>query len=117
MRTFVSVICGMMLLWSACAGAQTTPHSTISWTANREPDIAGYRVYQSLTSNIYGTGPVYLLQSTATSVTVSLPQNRCSIRYFWTVTAFDFAGQESVKSVEVSKTIVGTQFWIGACKK
>jgi len=106
-----------ILLWTTGAFGQTPPQATISWAPNQEPDIAGYRVYQSVASNNYGTGPMYLTTSTKNSLTVPLTQSRCSVRYFWTVTAFDFAGHESVKSIEVSKTIVGTQYWIGTCKK
>jgi hypothetical protein len=106
-----------ILWWVSTSHAQAAPQATISWTKNSEPDIAGYRVYQSVASGVYGTGPMYLLQPTTTSVTVSLPQQRCSVRYFWTVTAFDFAGHESVRSVEVNKLIIGTRYWVGACKK
>jgi len=117
MNKWLCSICIGFWLVASLSYAQTPPQATISWQRNTEPDIAGYRVYQSIASNNYGTGPMYLLQSTTNSVTVNLPQTRCSVRYYWTVTAFDFGGQESVKSVEVSKTIVGTQYWIGACKK
>ena len=103
--------------FSTEALAQTVPQATISWRANTESDLAGYRVYQSTSPGSYATGPMYLMQPTVIGVTVPLPRTRCSVRYYWVVTAFDFAGQESGRSVEVSKTITGTQYWTGACRK
>lgn len=117
MNKWLLSICIGCWLTASSSYAQTAPQATISWTPNQEPDIAGYRVYQSTASKNYGTAPAFLLPSTRTTITISLPQLRCNARYFWTVTAFDFGGHESVKSVEVSKTIVGTRYWIGACKK
>jgi hypothetical protein len=96
---------------------QAVPQATISWLANTESNIAGYRLYQSVASGVYGTAPAYLTKPDTLSVTVTLPQERCSVAYFWAVTAFNFEGKESRKSVEVSKTIIGSQYWIGACKK
>lgn len=109
----------LSLLFVALAAGTATaaPQATVSWLPNSEPDIAGYRLYQSVASGVYGTAPVYTTPPTSNSVTVFLPQQRCTVRYFWTVTAFDTMGQASVKSVEVFKDIIGTQYWIGACKK
>jgi len=109
---FVAIAVG-----TALGTAFAEPQATISWLPNSEPDIAGYRLYQSVASGIYATAPRYIMQQNETSVTVFLPQQRCTVRYFWTVTAFDDIGQESGKSAQVFKDVIGTQYWIGACKK
>jgi hypothetical protein len=98
------------VFWAIATGvAMAEPQATISWLPNSEPDIDGYRLYQSVASGVYDTAPVYIAPVTSHSITVFLPQQRCTVRYFWVVTAFDLLGQE--------KDVIGTQYWIGACKK
>jgi len=78
--------------------------AALSWDANRELDVIGYRVY-------YGTSPGnYLLPfgagidvSAATSLTITGLTK--STRYYFAVTALDAAGNESPFSREVSKDI------------
>jgi hypothetical protein len=76
----------------------------LAWDPNSESDLAGYNVFQA---NAAG-GPYAKIGSTgvlaAPTYTVSglLPGT-----YFWVVTAFNTAGQESGYSNEVSKVITG----------
>src|ERR1051325_7702393 len=76
----------------------------LSWDANRELDVIGYRVY-------YGTSPGnYFLPfgagidvSAATSLTITGLTK--GTRYYFAVTALDAAGNESPFSREVFKDI------------
>jgi hypothetical protein len=64
-------------------------------------DLAGYRVYVGTKSRSYGN--VTPIAKTKTTATVSnlLP----AMTYYFAVTAYDNAGNESVFSDEVSKAI------------
>ncbi len=76
--------------------------ATISWTANSEADLAGYRIYVGTRSGSYGfAGPFEI--SSGTSFTV--PNLPVGTTYFFAVTAFDKSGNESTKSAEVSKSL------------
>ena len=87
----------LMLTGSAFAGS-----ATISWDANNDDDLSGYRIY-------YGTdkgGPygssTSLIPKAQTSYTVP---DLNSGTYYFVVTAVDNSGNESAYSSEVSKTI------------
>ena len=113
----LSLIC--LGLWCAASlsYAQTGPEATLAWSPNVEGDLAGYHVYQSTVSGSYTEPPAYRVLYDQLSITVPILQQRCNVKYFWVVTALDYGGNESRRSIEVSKTIVGSQYWIGACKK
>jgi fibronectin type 3 domain-containing protein len=64
--------------------------------------LAGYRIYRSTSSGIYGA-PVATVPKNATSfVAAGL---KPGVTYFFTVTAVDTAGNESVKSNQVSGSL------------
>ena len=71
---------------------------TISWNANTEPDLAGYRIYSGTSSGSYGT-PVQV-GAAATSGQVDIT---ASATWFFAVTAFDTSNNESGFSTEVSR--------------
>jgi len=74
--------------------------ATVSWTANQESDLNGYRVHYGESSRNYGP---YIPVSSGTRYTVEgLEAGRT---YFFAVTAVDTSGNESGFSKEVSKTI------------
>lgn len=77
---------------------------TLTWTANTEPDLGGYNVYCGKASGVYNA-PIKL--GKVTTYTVDLPTLTVDQKYFCAITAYDAAGNESVKSNEVSKTIIG----------
>jgi hypothetical protein len=88
---------------------QTTSSATLTWNpvstdANGNPDqtIAGYKVYRATASGAYGA-PVATLQGNVTSyISTGL---QVGTTYFFVVTAYDTAGNESLHSNEVSKSI------------
>ena len=75
---------------------------TLTWNANKESDLAGYRVYRATSSGTYGA-PIATIQGNTTSYVATGLQ--FGTTYFFVVTAFDIAGNESAYSNEVSKSI------------
>ncbi|WHZ22730.1 MAG: hypothetical protein OJF47_001842 [Nitrospira sp.] len=77
-------------------------NATVTWNANTEIDLAGYRVYVGTRSGVYGfAGPFEVTNKT----TFTVPNLPLGTTYFFAVSAFDTAGNESVKSNEVSKSL------------
>ena len=69
---------------------------TLKWHANKEPDLAGYKVYQGTSSRNYDT---WMDIGNWTDVTIAdLEDNRT---YYFSVTAYDTYGNESGYSSEV----------------
>ncbi|MCS6291045.1 MAG: fibronectin type III domain-containing protein [Nitrospira sp.] len=82
--------------------APKTTSATVSWNANTEPDLAGYRIYVGTRSGSYGfIGPFEVSNRTSFTIT-NLP---VGATYFFAVSAFDKSGNESAKSAEVSKSL------------
>lgn len=76
---------------------------TLTWTANREPDLAGYKIYIGTASGTYNFPGSAFLTGNVRSYTVSnLPKGQT---YFFAISAYDSAGNESALSAEVSKSI------------
>jgi phosphodiesterase/alkaline phosphatase D-like protein len=70
----------------------------LSWDANTEPDLAGYKVYVGTASRTYSP-PMDVGNQTSYTVTgLGLGT------YFFAVTAYDFGGNESPYSIEVNKS-------------
>lgn len=76
--------------------------ATLTWNPNGESDLAGYKVYRATASGGYGA-PIATLQGNVTSFTATGLQNGTT--YFFVITAYDNAGNESGWSNEVSKSI------------
>lgn len=85
---------------ASSASATTITTATLNWNSNTETDLAGYKIYVGTQSGVYGApivlGPVNTYQ--VANLTVGTT-------YFFTVTAYDSAGNESLHSAEVSKSI------------
>ena len=76
--------------------------ATVSWNANTEQDLAGYRVYVGTRSGIYSfAGPFEVTGGTS----FTFPNLPVGTTYYFAVSAFDKTGNESVKSAEVSKSL------------
>ena len=76
---------------------------TLAWTANGEPDLAGYKVYVGTASGTYSFPGSAFVTGKVTNYTVSnLPKGQT---YFLAISAYDSAGNESPLSAEVSKSI------------
>jgi hypothetical protein len=72
---------------------------TLSWDANTEPDIAGYKVYWGTASGAYGQF------SDVSQHTASVSDLAVGIRYYFAVTAYNEAGLESGYSEEISAIV------------
>ena len=75
------------------------------WNANVEPDLAGYRLYQSTTSGQYDFGDgnqiATIPAGTETISLTDVPDGK----FYWSLTAYDTLGLESGPSNEVSATL------------
>jgi BACON domain-containing protein len=83
--------------------AMTAPQSSqaiLSWDANTEANLAGYKVYVGTTSGAYGA-PVDVGNTTTFKV-INLVKGKT---YYFVVTAYDTAGNESDYSAEASKAV------------
>jgi hypothetical protein len=81
--------------------ADATQDVLLTWNPNSENDLAGYLVYSGTTSGIYGL-PIDTGLNTSHTFSGLLE----GLTYFFTVTAYDTSGNESVPSLEVSKFIL-----------
>lgn len=81
--------------------ANTTGTVGLSWTANTEPDLAGYKVYIGTQSRLYN--PPITLGPVSTYTATNLTTGRT---YYFCISAFDSAGNESPCSTEVSKPLL-----------
>jgi len=72
--------------------------ATISWNANTEPDLAGYRVYHGTTTGVY-TEFVDVGNVTTYQWNGLLP----GFTHYFVVTAYDTSNNESANSAQVSK--------------
>ncbi|CUS33278.1 hypothetical protein COMA2_120158 [Candidatus Nitrospira nitrificans] len=75
---------------------------TLTWNANTESDLAGYKVYRATSSGAYGA-PIAAIPGNTTSYIVTGLQSNTT--YFFVVTAYDIAGNESAYSNEVSRSV------------
>ena len=82
--------------------APATSSADLTWNANTESDLAGYKVYRATASGAYGA-PVATLTGNVTNYVATGLQ--VGTTYFFVVTAYDTAGNESSISNEVSKSI------------
>jgi fibronectin type 3 domain-containing protein len=82
--------------------APATSSATLTWNANTESDLAGYKIYRATTSGGYGA-PIATLQGNVTTYIAAGLQSGTT--YFFVITAYDSAGNESPLSNEVSRSI------------
>ncbi len=77
---------------------------TLSWSANGETDLAGYKIYFGTSSGNYTASGSPTVIGKATSYTVTGLQRNTT--YFFALSAYDSAGNESALSGEASKSIL-----------
>ncbi len=83
---------------------QATSSATLTWSPNNEKDLAGYKVYRSTTPGTYGKGNI-IATIGGNITTYQAAGLKFGTTYYFVVTAFDIAGNESGYSNEVSKSI------------
>ena len=79
----------------------------ISWNANTEPDLAGYKLYYGTSSGVYTTVIDVGLTDTPSTPNYTVYNLTKGITYFFNVTAYDTSNNESAFGTEVSKLIRG----------
>ena len=82
--------------------APSTGAATLTWNASTSSSVVGYKVYEATASGAYGAPIATLQGNTTTYQAIGLSSGTT---YFFTVTAYDNAGNESLHSNEVSKSI------------
>jgi hypothetical protein len=83
-----------------------TPSSNsaiLTWIPNKESDLAGYKIYVGTSSGTYDfPGSPFRVNKIATYTVTNLQQKTT---YFFAISAYDIAGNESPLSNEASKSI------------
>jgi len=82
--------------------APASSSANLTWNTNAESDLAGYKVYRATSSGAYGAPIATLTGNVTTYVATAL---QVGTTYYFVVTAYDNAGNESILSNEVSKSI------------
>jgi len=102
-KLFIITSMIIFLLVAGIAGADNSV--TFRWDANTEPDLAGYRLYQTTSEGVYTYGEgnqVAVISAGVETVTLeTVPDGT----FFWVLTAYDLQGNESGPSNEVSATL------------
>lgn len=91
-----------LIAWSSATWA-----ATLTWTANSEPDLAGYRVYQCSQQpcgRAFGTATTLVTLGKVTSFNIGTP----AVVQYYVITAYDFANNESSESGVATYTPVAT---------
>jgi hypothetical protein len=99
---WVRAITGVLVLWSGAAWG-----ATLTWDANTEPNLAGYRIYHcsGLPCTLKaGASLLGMVGINETSLNIGTP---AMIQYYF-VTAFDSANRESASSSVVVFRPVGS---------
>jgi len=82
----------------------STGSVTLSWSANGEKDLAGYKIYLGTSSGNYTASGSPTVIGKVTSYTVTGLQRNTT--YFFALSAYDSAGNESALSGEASKSVL-----------
>ena len=97
------IVAGVFVLWSSTAWGVT-----LTWNANREPDLAGYRVYQCSRqpcTRTSGNASLLATLGKMTSFNIGTP---AVIQYYF-ITAYDSVNDESGSSNLATFTPAGSQ--------
>ncbi len=97
----LSIFISITFFSSAAFSAFSARSATVSWEQNTETDLKGYNVYMGTTSKTYEK-PVFVDKTKTSHVFERLKRGTT---YYFTVTAIDSSGNESLFSEEVLKTI------------
>lgn len=90
------IILALLVLFLTCNTVYSA-QATLSWNANLEKDLAGYKIYYGNASRTYSTD--VNVGNVTTYTIYNLIEGKA---YFFAATAYDFTGNESGYSNEVS---------------
>lgn len=100
-----------VLLLSCTVAYSETARIALCWNSNSESDLAGYRVYMGNAPGMIcpNTSPTNVPPSGAASVCLNLTlTGTVGQKWYYRVTAYDIALNESACSTEVSYTMTST---------
>lgn len=103
MRSFGLALLAFFLMcgFSPARGGEVV----FEWDPNSEEDLAGYRLYQSVTPGQYVFGEENATGSIPAGTETFTLQTQEDGTFYWVVTAYDTSGNESGPSNEVSADI------------
>lgn len=101
MKRIILVALGLILLGTFAFGMPGTANWKLVWDANTESDLAGYKVYWSLTSGDYSDSNFRDVGNVTEQFLSGLPLTEGNTYYF-VLTAYDISDNESDFSKEVS---------------
>lgn len=85
---------------SSGTASGTITTATLSWNTNTETDLGGYKVYMGTSSGLYGS-PIDVGKATS----YVMANLKVGNTYYFSVSAYDTSGNESLHSSEVSKSV------------
>ncbi|MEK7634581.1 MAG: fibronectin type III domain-containing protein [Patescibacteria group bacterium] len=90
--------------------------ATLSWTANTESDLAGYKIYYGISKRTGDCPPAGYSENINVQKTTSPDKPAYKIEnldtgktYYFSITSYDVSGNESCFSAEMSKNILKTK--------
>jgi hypothetical protein len=88
-------------------GVEAKGEANLSWNANKEPDIAGYRIYYGTVSRQGDCPPGGYPEKidVGNKTTYKVDNLKKESTYYFSVTSYNKGGKESCFPQEVSKTI------------
>jgi hypothetical protein len=95
-HSVLAAFIALLLAGSAAHGAQSVG---LGWDASQSSDVAGYKVYSGTASGVYTA-----VSDEGPSTTGTLANLADATTYYFSVTAYDAAGDESAGSNEISFT-------------
>ena len=92
---------------ASSTNAEMTGEAKLSWNANKESNVAGYRIYYGTTIRKDSCPPGGYLEKVDTGniTTYKLDKLKNNSTYYFSITSYNRAGKESCFSGEVSKFV------------
>ena len=111
MRTVLKLFTICLMVLGLCNSNVYAASTNLTWDDNTETDLAGYKIYRG--NGACAVGPLQPLMINGTHATVLAPENAYAdntVPVFdgelcYEVTAYDTAGNESVRSNRATKTV------------
>ncbi len=95
----LAFVSALVLPAAVHAAGEAAPPVSLTWNANPEPDVAGYKVHFGTQRGVY-SNVIDVPGNTATA----LPQMLMGSTYYVAVSAYNTAGEEGPRSAEFSVT-------------
>jgi len=113
-KRIIALLTLLVSLFLIASTAMAADPVVKAWDANSEPDLAGYYIYRSTSSDGYQFGGESSPDHVATIICAPNEGTPCTMhtdvdlaweaQYFWVCTAFDTGGLESLPSNEITWT-------------